>query len=47
MLCIPEMILLNFSHGIQILVYNVYGYDTNLEKWSDLGHELSVLTVLD
>lgn len=38
MLCIPEGVLLTFSYGIQIIVYSVYGYDTNLEIWSDLGY---------
>lgn len=42
LLCIWEMVLQNFSHGIQILVYEVYGYDTNLEKIPDLGYKLSL-----
>lgn len=42
MLCILELTVLNFSHGIQILVYNVYSYDANLKKWSDLGYEWSL-----
>lgn len=42
MLCIPERVPVTFFYGIQIVVYSVYGYDTNLEIWSDLGYELSL-----
>lgn len=42
MWCVPEMIVLNFPEGIEILVSNVYGCDTNMEKLSDLGYELSL-----
>lgn len=42
MWCVPEMVVLNFPEGIEILVSNVYGCDTNMEKLSDLGYELSL-----